>query len=59
MDIPDAEYMRLLFGIYMVVFEPKQVIFRTGDAGDCFYIVLHGEVELYLTNPAIKPLKKT
>lgn len=58
LDIPDAEYMRLLFSVYMVVFDPKQTIFKAGEAGDCFYIVLHGEVELWLANPAIKPLKK-
>ena len=33
-----------------------QVLFRKGDYGDYFYVVLKGKIALYLTNPLLKKL---
>jgi len=38
-------------------FSPGQYLFKKGDSGEYFYIVLHGQVDLYLTNPQIKKLQ--
>ena len=38
-------------------FSPGQYLFKKGDLGEYFYIVLHGQVDLYLTNPQIKKIQ--
>lgn len=38
-------------------FSPGQYLFKKGDSGEYFYIVLHGKVDLFLTNPLIKKLQ--
>lgn len=44
--------MQLSFGF----FKKDEVIFRNGDDGDYFYIIISGQVDLYLINTELKKL---
>lgn len=36
------------------MFTKDETLFRTGDEGDYFYIVLEGKIDLHLPNPVFK-----
>ena len=55
--IPDSDLMKVILQIELKVFAKDQVLFRTGDEPDNFYIVVHGEINLHLPNPAYRKIQ--
>lgn len=39
-------------------FKKDEVLFKFGDDGDYFYIILSGQIDLYLPNPLVKKLNQ-
>ena len=54
--IDDNELTKIILNAKVKIFIANKVLFRTGDIGDYFYIVLHGKIDLYIPNPAVKRL---
>jgi NADH:ubiquinone reductase (H+-translocating) len=55
----DSVQLRLDSGgaLSQLHFEPGEIVFRQGDVGDAFYMILQGEVEVIREDPDQPPLK--
>jgi CRP-like cAMP-binding protein len=56
MNIPDGDLMKMLGQIGLQIFEPDQILFKTSEYGEFFFIVLKGRIDLFLPNSLKKKL---
>ena len=45
------EFLDLCRYLYVKTYEKRQYIFKQGDQGDAFYIILNGSVKVYIDEP--------
>ena len=46
-ELPPSELEHLVTRLRVVELPPETVLFREGERGDCFYVVLEGELEVF------------
>lgn len=56
-EIDDTELIRLIYSISLFYYPDGAVLFRAGDIGDCFFIVLTGGIDVYMPNQELRPVK--
>lgn len=54
LEITDNDIIKLVYSIDLVKFKKDEVLFKRGDRGDYFYILLTGQVDVFLPNPEVK-----
>ena len=55
--ISDSDLQKIIVHFKIENYQKGDRIFKHGDDGDYFYIVMSGQVDLYLPNPDVKKLK--
>ena len=55
--IDGNDLLKVINSMYYQFFPQKSVIFRYGDEGDVFYIIISGKVQVWLPNPEIEASK--
>ncbi|CAD8098485.1 unnamed protein product [Paramecium sonneborni] len=45
------DFLELCKNLYLKTYEKRQYIFKQGDQGDAFYVILNGSVKVYIDEP--------
>jgi len=59
LGLKDKDLLKVVASLDYTYLPRMKTIFKKGDYGDTFYIVIKGEVNLYMTNPQIKLVRES
>ena len=54
LEISDYDLCNIIYGIELKKYDAGEVLFKKGDVGEHFFILIAGEVDVYLPNPDYK-----